>query len=184
VLFRSDGVPVTADNVRSWQKRLGYVPQQIYLADDSVTRNIAFGIHDKEIDMGKVRQAASIANIHDFVEYEMPEGYATIVGERGIRLSGGQRQRIGIARALYHNPDVLVFDEATSALDNLTEAAVMEAIDSLMGTKTIIMIAHRLSTVRKCDIIFLMSKGEIKISGSFDELMETSEDFREVARKA
>ena len=176
-----DGVPVIKENLRSWQNQLGYVPQQIYLLDDSIIRNIAFGVSDDEIDTEAVVRAAGIANIQSFIENELPEGYKTIVGERGVRLSGGQRQRIGIARALYYDPAVLVFDEATSALDNITEAAVMDAIDNIMGTKTIIIIAHRLTTVKKCDAIYFMEKGKVIAQGTYDELIESSEEFRKVA---
>jgi len=176
-----DGIAITEDNLRGWQNQLGYVPQQIYLADDTITSNIAFGVPEKDIDIDAVKQAADIANIKTFIEEELPEKYNTVVGERGVRLSGGQKQRIGIARALYHDPSVLVFDEATSALDNITEAAVMEAIDNIMGTKTIIMIAHRISTVRKCDVIYYMDKGNIVAHGTYEELVNTCEEFRRVA---
>jgi ABC-type bacteriocin/lantibiotic exporter with double-glycine peptidase domain len=121
-----DGQAITATNRRKWQSAIGYVPQQIYLADDSVAANIAFGISSENIDQKAVERAAKIANLHEFVVEDLPQGYATTVGERGVRLSGGQRQRIGIARALYHSPQVLIMDEATSALDSLTEQAVME----------------------------------------------------------
>ncbi|WP_319416097.1 ABC transporter ATP-binding protein/permease [Marispirochaeta aestuarii] len=177
-----DGVPVTDENIRNWQLNFGYVPQQIFLADDTVTRNIAFGVDTEKIDQAAVEKAARIAHLDDFVRDEMPQGYETLVGERGVRLSGGQRQRVGIARALYHDPDILVLDEATSALDNLTEQAVMDAIDELMGAKTIIMIAHRLSTVQKADIIYMLDKGRIAAEGSYDQLMESSEAFRKMAR--
>ncbi len=176
-----DGVRVGPDNLRAWQNAIGYVPQHIYLIDDSVAANIAFGISPDQIDMLAVERAARIANLHDFVTGEMADGYATPVGERGVRLSGGQRQRIGIARALYHDPEVLIFDEATSALDNLTERAVMAAVNNLGRSKTIIMIAHRLSTVRKCDVIFFMEKGAVAAQGTFDELVAGHETFRQMA---
>ena len=176
-----DGVPVVKENLRNWQNQLGYVPQQIYLLDDTIIRNIAFGVPDDEIDMEAVVRAAGIANIQSFIENELPCGYKTIAGERGVRLSGGQRQRIGIARALYYDPAVLVFDEATSALDNITEAAVMDAIENIIGTKTIIIIAHRLTTVKKCDAIYYMEKGKVMAQGTYDELIESSEAFRRVA---
>ena len=176
-----DGVPVVKENLRNWQNQLGYVPQQIYLLDDTIIRNIAFGVPDDEIDMEAVVRAAGIANIQSFIENELPCGYKTIAGERGVRLSGGQRQRIGIARALYYDPAVLVFDEATSALDNITEAAVMDAIENIIGTKTIIIIAHRLTTVKKCDAIYYMEKGKVIARGTYDELIESSEEFRRVA---
>jgi len=148
-----DGHPLTAENLRSWQAGLGYVPQHIHLSDQSVARNIAFGVPQDGIDMGAVQRAAEIANIHDFIVGELPQGYDTLIGENGVRLSGGQRQRIGIARALYKNPAVLVLDEATSALDNETEAAIMDAITNLKHQKTILIIAHRLGTVKGCDEI-------------------------------
>jgi ABC-type multidrug transport system fused ATPase/permease subunit len=173
-----DGVEVTDDKVRSWQKSVGYVPQQIFLTDDTVAANIAFGVPPKAIDMAAVERAARIAEMHDFVTRELPDGYATTLGERGVRLSGGQRQRIGIARALYHDPDVLVLDEATSALDNLTERAVMDAVHNLGGKKTIVMIAHRLSTVRDCDRIFLLEQGRVVAQGSYDALVESNAEFR------
>ena len=173
-----DGTPVTDDRLRAWQRSVGYVPQQIFLMDESVAANIAFGVPHKEIDMAAVERAARIAELHDFILRDLPEGYATELGERGVRLSGGQRQRIGIARALYHDPDVLVLDEATSALDNLTERAVMDAVHNLGGKKTIIMIAHRLSTVQDCDIIFLLEHGRVAAQGRYDDLVETSDHFR------
>lgn len=176
-----DSIALSADNVRSWQRMVGYVPQQIFLIDDSVTANIAFGIPPHQVDQAAVEQAARIANLHEFILSDLPEGYETRVGERGVRLSGGQRQRIGIARALYHDPDILVLDEATSALDNLTERAVMEAVNNLGGKKTIIMIAHRLSTVRRCDQIVLMEKGKVSAIGPYDELIEVSSKFRDMA---
>jgi ABC-type multidrug transport system fused ATPase/permease subunit len=176
-----DGQPITAANRRQWQHSIGYVPQHIYLADDSVAANIAFGANAKEIDQQAVERAAKIANLHEFVVNDLQQGYATTVGERGVRLSGGQRQRIGIARALYHNPQLLILDEATSALDNLTEQAVMEAVNSLGHDITIILIAHRLSTVRQCDQIYLLERGEVKAQGTFEELTQASERFRTMA---
>ena len=156
-----DGVEITDDNLPGWQKNLGYIPQDIYLLDDTVMRNIAFGVPDEKIDMNIVKGVAQIANIHNFVTEELPNGYQTVVGERGVRLSGGQRQRIGIARALYHNPGVLVLDEATSALDGATEKEVFEAINNIAKTKTLIIIAHRLTTVKDCDVIYVLKDGKI-----------------------
>ena len=176
-----DGQPITAANRRQWQRAIGYVPQHIYLADDSVAANIAFGVNAKDVDQPAVERAAKIANLHEFVVNDLPQGYATTVGERGVRLSGGQRQRIGIARALYHNPQVLILDEATSALDNLTEQAVMEAVNNLGHDITIILIAHRLSTVRQCDQIYLLAQGEVKAQGTFEELTQANERFRAMA---
>jgi ABC-type bacteriocin/lantibiotic exporter with double-glycine peptidase domain len=141
-----------------WRRIIGYVPQDIYLLDDSIAANIAFGIPPNELDYSALRAAAEGAQILDFIEKELPQGFQTVVGERGVRLSGGQRQRIGLARALYHSPQVLILDEATSALDHATEAAVMETIHRLQGTLTIITIAHRLSTLERCDRVINLSK--------------------------
>ncbi len=173
-----DGKVITKKNSQSWQRSIGYVPQHIYLSDDSVAANIAFGQETKNIDQEKVQKASKIASLHEFVTHELPNKYETTIGERGIRLSGGQRQRIGIARALYFDPQVLVLDEATSALDNLTEKHVMDAVNNLSKHKTIILIAHRLSTVKKCDKIFLFEKGELKNEGTFDELININENFK------
>jgi ABC-type multidrug transport system fused ATPase/permease subunit len=175
------GQPLSGSNLKAWQRNVGYVPQTIYLADTSVAENIAFGLLPEEIDMQAVERAARVANIHDFIIENLPEGYATTVGERGIRLSGGQRQRIGIARALYHNPEVVVFDEATSALDNATEASVMEAIDALKGEKTLLLIAHRLTTVQRCDRIFVLSNGVLSGAGAYDELLSGNAVFKLIA---
>ena len=176
-----DGTVIDDTNVRSWQRAIGYVPQHIFLADETIAANIAFGMKPADINMDSVIRAAKVANLHDFILSQLPEGYETKVGERGVRLSGGQRQRIGIARALYHDPDVLVLDEATSALDNQTEFAVMQAVENLGGQKTIILIAHRLSTVRSCDNIYMLSHGEVVGSGSFDELMRNNAQFSAMA---
>ncbi len=175
-----DGTPIMNDNIASWQRMIGYVPQHIFLADDTITFNIAFGIKAKQVDHAAVVWAAKIAELHEFVKGELKDGYETLVGERGVRLSGGQRQRIGIARALYHNPDVLIMDEATSALDNMTEHVVMNAIHTLSGKKTIILIAHRLSTVRNCDNIFLMDQGELIAQGGFEDLLRSSKLFKKM----
>jgi ATP-binding cassette subfamily C protein len=146
-----DGVPLSAGNIMSWRAMIGYVPQDIYLLDDTLEANIAFGIPSTEVDQEALESAARAAQILDFVKRDLPEGFGTVVGERGVRLSGGQRQRIGLARALYHAPQVLILDEATSALDLETEAAVIETINALQGKVTIITIAHRLSTLERCD---------------------------------
>ncbi len=171
-------------NRASWQRILGYVPQQIYISDDSVARNIAFGVPDDQIDMDAVRKAAEIANLAEFIETRLPEGYDTRIGERGVRLSGGQRQRIGIARALYRDPAILVLDEATSALDGITEEYVMNAVHKLSKKKTIILIAHRLTTVKECDVIYQLERGSVVASGSYDDLMRNSSWFRAAARGA
>jgi ABC-type multidrug transport system fused ATPase/permease subunit len=172
-----DGQIITQQNVKSWQRSIGYVPQHIYLSDDTVSANIAFGIKPEDISQKAVEKVAKIANLHEFVVDELPKQYQTTIGERGVRLSGGQRQRIGIARALYHNPQVLILDEATSALDNHTEQAVMDAVDNLSKEVTIILIAHRLNTVKRCDKIYLLEKGEIKSQGKFEELIKVDENF-------
>lgn len=176
--LKVDGRVIGPDNVRGWQRSVGYVPQDIYLVDDTVAANIAFGCPPDQIDMAAVRRAAQVAELHDFIMGTLPEGYSTFVGERGARLSGGQRQRIGIARAIYTNPDMLVFDEATSALDNLTERAIMDAIRTLGRSKTIIVIAHRLSTVRNCDIVFLLEEGRVAAADRYDGLVEKNDHFR------
>lgn len=177
-----DGKEITNDNLANWQCNLGYIPQEIYLQDDTVTRNIAFGISDENIDMKCVENAAKIANIHNFILSELPEKYNTKIGERGIRLSGGQRQRIGIARALYRNPGVLVLDEATSALDSVTEKAVFKAIDNIAKTKTLVIIAHRLTITKNCDVIYILKRGKIIGYGKYDELMELSKEFKKMLR--
>lgn len=173
-----DGAPVTDQNRRAWQKTLGYVPQSIFLTDDTIAANVAFGVPKDQIDMARVERAARTAALHDFVLSDLPQGYQTLVGERGVRLSGGQRQRIGIARALYRDPTLLIMDEATSALDNITERVVMEAVQNIRADKTIILIAHRLSTVKSCDTIFLMERGRLLAQGSYDELLAGNEVFR------
>ena len=168
-------------NKRSWQKNIGYVPQQIYLADESIKNNIAFGENSDEINLEKVKWAAKISNLDEFVMSELPKNYDTIVGERGVRLSGGQIQRIGIARALYLNPQLIIFDEATSSLDNFTEKVIMEAIDSLNKKNiTIIHIAHRFESLKNCDKIYLLNEGKIEDQGSYDELIKISEKFNKI----
>jgi ABC-type multidrug transport system fused ATPase/permease subunit len=163
-----DGVDIQR-NVRGWRQIVGYVPQSIYLCDDTIRRNVAFGVPEASIDDGAVRRALEAARLDGLVS-SLPDGVNTNVGERGVRLSGGERQRIGIARALYHNPEVLVLDEATSALDNDTERDVMEAVESLHGTRTIIMVAHRLSTMARCDVLHRIENGRIVQSGTFAEV--------------
>ncbi|WP_008312894.1 ABC transporter ATP-binding protein [Leptolyngbya sp. PCC 6406] len=174
---RADGVPLTGESLRAWQRTVAHVPQSIFLSDGSITENIAFGVDPAAVDFEQVQKAAHLAQIAAFVE-DLPAGYDTYVGERGIRLSGGQRQRIGIARALYKRASVIVFDEATSALDNLTEREVMAAIHGLSRQITIILIAHRLTTVEKCDCIFELSQGKVVHQGTFQELIHQSETFR------
>lgn len=169
-----DGKIITKNNVRSWQRSIGYVPQYIYLSDDTVASNIAFREDPKDINKEMVEKVSKIANLHEFVMDKLPKQYQTGVGERGIKLSGGERQRIGIARALYHNPRLLIFDEATSALDNQTEQLVMDAINSISKNITTIMIAHRLNTVKNCDIIFKLNKGQVVSKGTFNNLINNN----------
>ena len=181
--MKVDGVEVNEGNIRNWQRNLGYVPQQIFLADDTITRNVAFGLPNERIDRAQVEQVCRIANLHDFIVQELPAGYDTVIGERGVRLSGGQRQRIGIARALYHNPEVLVLDEATNSLDGSTERAVLEAIEGVSRFKTIIVVAHRLSTIQQCDTIYFVEKGRVTAQGTYGNLLDASPKFRAMARE-
>ncbi|MCA9776833.1 MAG: ABC transporter ATP-binding protein, partial [Candidatus Eremiobacteraeota bacterium] len=177
-----DGTALTLKTRAGWRKNVGSVPQDIFLLDDTVRRNIALGMPDEEIDDEAVERAAKIAQIHEFVTTELDNGYNSKLGERGVTLSGGQRQRIGIARALYHDPEVLVLDEATSSLDKLTEKAVMDAIQQLLGNKTLIVIAHRLSTVKMCDSVCVLEKGRIRGQDSFQNLQQKDELFQELVR--
>ncbi|MDC0625315.1 ABC transporter ATP-binding protein/permease [Alphaproteobacteria bacterium] len=166
-----DGQVISKQNSKTWQRTIGYVPQNIYLIDDTLAANIAFGEDPENINLEIVEKVSKIANLHEFVKNELPMQYQTTIGERGIRLSGGQRQRIGIARALYHDPQLLVLDEATSALDSKTEQIVMNSINNLRKNITIILIAHRLNTVKSCDIIFKIDKGKLVDEGSYDKLI-------------
>ncbi|MCP4265457.1 MAG: ABC transporter ATP-binding protein [Candidatus Brocadiaceae bacterium] len=177
-----DGMTINDSNLRAWQANIGYVPQHIFLSDDTITCNIAFGVPGKEIKYRDVEQSARVANIHDFIVSELPDGYETKVGERGVRLSGGQRQRIGIARALYSNPDILILDEATSSVDGIVEGIIMEAVHTIAHKKTIIIIAHRMSTVKECDKIYMMEKGRIIDQGKYDDLIRTNQQFRDMAK--
>lgn len=178
-----DDTCITSENKRAWQDTLGFVPQSIFLSEGTIAENIAFGLPVADIDLKQVNKALKLASLTELVA-QLPDGVNTKVGERGVQLSGGQRQRIGIARALYHEADVLVFDEATSALDGITEKVIMDAIHDFSGQKTIIMIAHRLKTVQKCDIIYLMDQGKIVDQGTYQELVETNPQFKEMAEHA
>ena len=175
-----DGVNLVESNERAWRKRVGYVPQNVFLTNASVARNIALGIPEDQVDLSAVERAAQMAQAEEFIS-QLPDGYDTVVGERGVKLSGGQRQRLGIARALYHNPDVLVFDEATSALDGMTEDAVMQAVQSLSAERTMILIAHRLRTVQACNRIVMLEAGSVVADGAYDELMRSSPAFKQLA---
>jgi ATP-binding cassette, subfamily B, bacterial PglK len=174
----ADGLNINSD-LNGWRRNIGYIPQFIFLADDTIRNNIAFGLTTHEIIESNINNAIQAAQLTDLID-SLPHGINTVIGERGTRLSGGQRQRIGIARALYHNPQVLIMDEATSALDNVTEKLVIEAIEKLRGKRTIIMIAHRLSTVRHCDKLYLMRDGRIAESGTHDELINVSSEFQKM----
>jgi ATP-binding cassette subfamily C protein len=168
------------DHARWWQRQIGYVPQAFFIADDTLRRNVAFAIADEDIDEGRVRAAVRVAQLEDFVA-GLPDGLDTLVGERGIRLSGGERQRVVIARALYHEPQVLVFDEATAALDNQTERDLARAIEALHGTITLIVIAHRLTTVRGSDRLIVLDQGRVAATGSYDALLVSHAGFRALA---
>ena len=177
--IKVDGVDIY-DNIRGWMKIIGYIQQSNYLMDARIFRNIAFGVPDNEIEKDKLYNAISAAQLEELIE-RLPLGLRTVTGERGTRLSGGQQQRIAIARALYNNPQILVMDEATSALDNITEKFVIEAIERLRGDRTIVMIAHRLTTVKNCDMIYMIDEGKIVGQGTYDELLETSKEFRKMS---
>ncbi len=178
----ADGVDVST-NLKSWRRNIGYIPQSIYLFDDTIRSNVAFGYFPEQIDENRVWKVLKAVQLEEFVT-ELPEGLDTFVGESGVRLSGGQRQRIGIARALYRNPRLLIMDEATSALDNQTEKAVTDAIERLSVNRTVIIIAHRLTTVQKCDVIYMMGKGKIICHGTYDELLAHSSEFQQLAMVA
>ena len=178
-----DGQTIRGNRLRAWQQSITHVPQNIYLADTTLAENIAFGVQPDTIDLDRVQHAARQAQIADFIESN-PEGYQAYVGERGIRLSGGQRQRIGIARALYKQASVLVFDEATSALDNATEKSVIDAIEMLNRDLTILLIAHRLTTVQRCDTIVELEHGRVVAQGTFEQLLECSPSFRRMSMVA
>ncbi len=178
-----DEQPVSGSLIRAWQRTIAHVPQNIYLADATVAENIAFGVPREAIDMQRVREAARQAQIADFIE-SRAQGYDSLVGERGVQLSGGQRQRIGIARALYKEASVLLLDEATSALDNVTEQSVMDAIQGLRRDLTVLLIAHRLTTVRYCDNIVQLENGVVAAQGSYEQLLQSSHSFRQMAQVA
>jgi ABC-type multidrug transport system fused ATPase/permease subunit len=178
-----DGTAINSANIRCWRDMIGYVPQQIYLSDDTIAENIAFGVDPKNIDQEALINASKVANLHDFIVNDLPEKYNTCVGERGVRLSGGQRQRIGLARAMYRNPQILILDEATSALDNLTEKLVMDAVNRLHNKITVIIIAHRLTTVQECDQIYLIDKGKFVAMGTYKGLLENNASFQRLSNQ-
>lgn len=178
-----DNNPLLPEKLRAWQNTLGFVPQSIFLSDSSILENIAFGLPEQEIDHELVKKVIKLSHLDELVD-QLPKGYHTQVGERGVQLSGGQRQRIGIARALYNDAEVLILDEATSALDGITERFIMDAIHDFSGNKTIIMIAHRFTTVQKCDIIYFMENGRVIDQGTYKELLERNLTFRKMATHA
>ena len=181
--FCIDNTPITDQNRRLWQSKIGFVPQSIFLSEGTIAENIAFGIPQNKINLNQVRHALTLAHLDDLVQ-TLDQNIHTTIGERGIQLSGGQRQRIGIARALYHEAEALIFDEATSALDGITERLIMEAIHDFAGKKTIIMVAHRLKTIQKCDNIFLMDKGQVIAQGTYQHLVKTNDVFKRMTMHA
>ena len=181
--IRLDDKILSKENIASFQKLVGYVPQFIYLIDDTIAANIAFGNDNLQIDEKKLDEVIHMSNLNEFVK-DLPNGLETLVGENGVRLSGGQRQRIGIARALYNDPELLVMDEATSSLDGNTEESVMAAINNLQSRVTIVLIAHRLETLKKCDKIFLLENGTLKNTGSYSSLMESDDIFKIISHES
>ena len=175
-----DGQEISVFSQKVWRKKIGYIPQQIFLNDSSIASNIAYGVNKEDIDYDAVKNSINLSGMEEFIFQELPENYNTIVGENGVKLSGGQRQRIGIARAIYHNPELLILDEATSSLDNLTEEFVMNSIVNKMGKKTIIIVAHRLSTIKQCDKIFFLNNGKLEQEGTYQNLFENNENFRKM----
>jgi HlyD family secretion protein len=179
--LKIDELIVDSNNLRSWQNCIGFVPQSIFLSEGSILENITFGIEDSKIDFDRVDRVIKLSHLDELIS-TLENGIYTKVGERGVQLSGGQRQRIGIARALYKKSEVLVFDEATSSLDGISERMIMDAIDSFIGKKTIIIVAHRLKTVERCDKIFYFDKGTVLDEGSYDELIERNPNFKKMAQ--
>ena len=178
-----DGIPLTPQNHQAWLASIGLVPQHVFLTQASIAENIAFGLEPTQIHPEKLQQALKLAHLDQWVT-QLPQGTESPVGERGIQISGGQRQRIGIARALYHNPEILIFDEATSSLDGLTEKAIMQAIHELRGRKTIVLIAHRLKTIQNADQIFYLEQGQVQDHGSYQDLFNRNPNFQKLAQHA
>lgn len=177
----ADDTPLDPGNIALWQRKIGYVPQEIYLCDDTVRRNITFGIPENLVDEERVIRAARMAALDGFIR-TLPLGYGTVIGERGVRLSGGQRQRVGLARALYRDGEILIFDEATSSIDGATEEAVLRAILRDLRGKTVIMVAHRLNTLRDCGVIYVLEQGRITGRGTYDELLRGNKTFQQMAK--
>ena len=180
--IKIDGTRLVEDNTGSWNKQIGYVPQEVFLFDDTIRRNIAIGVPDEEIDDVRVEAAAKMASIHQFISEDLSDGYDNHVGDRGVRLSGGQRQRIGLARAFYRNPGLIILDEATNALDNITESSIIESIRHSKKDVTVIMVSHRLSTVKHADCIYVLKDGELIDEGSYDQLLSNNQIFRDLAQ--
>jgi len=178
-----DGTPLIKQNLRMWQNKIGLVPQSIFLTEGTIAENVAFGIPQDLINYMQIEKALKLANLEELVS-KLEKGVHSKVGERGVQLSGGQRQRIGIARMLYNETEVLIFDEATSALDGITEKTIMDAIHDFTGKKTLIIIAHRLKTVQKCDEIFMMDKGQIIDAGTYEYLLQNNEQFKKMSDQA
>jgi ABC-type multidrug transport system fused ATPase/permease subunit len=176
-----DSNVICHENIHAWKNMIGYVPQTIFLTDATIKENIAFGLGFDEIDFDNVERASKLASLDEFIMNDLPDQYNTIVGERGVRLSGGQRQRLGIARALYRNPKVLILDEATSSLDNITETYIIKALENIKGSCTIIIIAHRFTTIQKCDNIIILKDGQIVDEGIYNDLIETSKEFKKLS---
>ncbi len=181
--LKVDSEIISSKNRRTWQNTIGFVAQSIFLSDGTIAENVAFGINKSKIEYDKVNEAIKLAHLFEFTE-SLNKGIHTLVGERGVQLSGGQRQRIGIARALYHQAELLVFDEATSSLDGITEKMIMDSINNLSGQKTIVIIAHRLKTIEKCDQIFFIDEGKIIDQGTYEKLIESNERFKSMAAHA
>ena len=179
--LRLGNTVITKDNAYLLQSKVGYVPQAIFLSDNTIRSNIAFGLDDEDIDEKKIQDAVSQSQLRDLM-HQLPEGLDTMVGEKGVQLSGGQRQRIAIARAIYRDPKILVLDEATSALDGLTEQKIMQSIHNIASDITVIIIAHRLNTIKECDMIYLIDKGKIVADGTYSELLESNEQFQNLSK--
>jgi HlyD family secretion protein len=181
--LKIDGLVINDQNRRSWQNNIGFVAQSIFLSEGTISENVAFGIPQHQIDTGRVQNALKLAHLDELIS-SFEDGVLTKVGERGVKLSGGQRQRIGIARALYHNAEILIFDEATSSLDGITEKMIMDAIHDFSGQKTIILIAHRLKTIQQCDQIFFIDKGRLVDKGTYQELIKSNKHFKNMSLHA
>ena len=178
-----DDVKLNQQNLRSWQTKIGYVPQDIYIIDDTIKNNIAFGVDPESIDSNKIIELSKLVKLHDFINNELPDNYETILGEKGITISGGQKQRLGIARALYHDPEIIIFDEATNSLDSITEKIVSETIYRLSKKKTLVIITHNISSIKKCDMINILDKGMIVAKGDYKKLMRTNKLFKKISMR-